>query len=76
MNKPMGDMSKTCNCVHHKIGPWMVILIGIVLILAAFDILTSMWVWLIVGVLLVVKGGTKLNASKCNCCNHDKMMKM
>jgi hypothetical protein len=76
MNKPMGDMSKTCNCTHHKIVPWAIILIGFVIFVSAFNLLTSMAQMIVIGLSLVVIGGTKLSAHKCNCCNADKRMKM
>jgi hypothetical protein len=77
MNKPvMGDASKTCNCTHHKIGPWALILAGVVVILGALNVLNSTWVMILIGVLLIVKGGVKIGGRQCNCCNRDKIMKM
>ena len=75
MGSSMGD-GKVCKCVHHKVVPWMIILIGLVVLLGAFNILTGMWQMILVGLFLVVIGGTKLNSHKCGCCNHEKPMKM
>ena len=72
MNKPM-EGGMTCKCPHHKMGPWMLILIGIVLLLGAFNILDGMVQMIIVGVALIVIGATKLGGANCKCCNHDKM---
>ena len=74
MGSSMGE-GKTCNCVHHKVVPWMIILIGIVVLLNAFSFmwLNSMMQMIIIGIALIVIGGTKLNGQNCKCCNHDKM---
>lgn len=66
---PMSGDKKICNCSHHKVIPWSIILIGVVLILNAIPgVLTPMWTGILVGVLLVIIGGTKLGSRKCKCC--------
>ena len=65
----MGDKPNVCNCPHHKVVPWMIVLIGIDIILGAFGILINgTWMWVIIGVLLVIIGGVKLSGRKCGCC--------
>ena len=63
-----GDMSKVCNCPHHKVVPFAIMLIGLVLILEAFSIFTGMWPTVIIGAMLVVIGVVKLKGRNCKCC--------
>lgn len=65
----MSGDKKVCNCPHHKVVPWAIILVGIDFILGGFGILNVMWMWIILGILLIIAGGTKLNSRKCGCCN-------
>lgn len=68
----MNQQGKTCNCPHHKVMPWGILLVGIAILLGALNILTSMAVQVAVAVILIIIGGFKLNGSKCGCCakNH------
>jgi hypothetical protein len=65
----MGDMSKVCNCPHHKVVPILIILIGLNVILSALGVYDLKWMAIIVGALLIVIGGTKIGGSKCGCCS-------
>ncbi len=64
-----GDGKKVCNCPHHKVIPWAIIVIGLVILLTGFNILTYMAETVVIGALLIVIGGTKLNSRKCTCCD-------
>jgi len=57
---------KVCNCAHHKIMPWCIILIGLSFLLLQLGILTAGAVSIIWPILLMVIGLEKL--VKCNCC--------
>jgi hypothetical protein len=65
---PASD-KKVCNCPHHKVGPWLIILIGVILLLGVLDILTYRGILAIVGILAIAIGITKLNGHKCGCCS-------
>ena len=71
MNPNMGgDMSKkVCNCPHHKVVPIMIIIIGLVILVGAFSMLTFQWASILIGVALIVIGGTKLGSRSCKCCS-------
>jgi hypothetical protein len=64
----MGDKPKVCNCPHHKVIPWMIILIGIDFILGSWVPFYAMWTWPVLGILLIIIGGVKLSSRKCGCC--------
>ncbi len=57
-----------CNCPHHMIIPAMIILIGVVALLGAFNILTSMWVSVLWPIFVIVIGVTKIKSRSCKCC--------
>lgn len=58
---------KVCHCSHHKIVPWMIILIGVTSILYVTKILPYMQMGIILGILLIIIGGAKLVDCKCGC---------
>jgi hypothetical protein len=70
MDMQMGGQGekKVCNCPHHSVMPWAIILIGVVIILAALNIFSMTTSWIIVGVLVVIAGFVKLMGRKCKCC--------
>ncbi len=60
---------KTCTCVHHKTGPALIIIIGIVLILSAFVTISLRIQALVYGVCIIVLGVTRIKGRTCGCCN-------
>lgn len=62
------QQGKTCNCPHHKVVPIAIVLIGLVVLLGTFQILSSMVVNTIWPILLIIIGGTKLKGKMCKCC--------
>jgi hypothetical protein len=58
---------KVCRCPHHKILPWMLILIGLDFLLGATNVLTMEFVSITWPILVIIIGGTKL--VRCNCCS-------
>jgi len=64
----MGGEGKVCNCPHHKVIPWLVILVGLDFLLGALSILTWWFVDVTWPILLIIGGGTMLGQSKCGCC--------
>ncbi len=63
-----GNNFKVCKCPHHSIKPWAMILIGVVIILAATQVLDMETSLIIIGALIIVKGFMKLMGRKCKCC--------
>ena len=57
---------KTCKCVHHKVMPWCIILIGLSFLLLQLNVLTAYAVGIIWPILLIIIGVKKL--MKCGCC--------
>ena len=57
-----------CGCMHHKMVPMMITLIGITFLLGALNILTAAAVSVIWPILLIVAGGTKMMGGGCKCC--------
>ena len=65
----MNPQAKVCNCPHHKVIPLSIILIGLAVLLGATSYLTGTTVNILVGILLIVIGGTKLKGRNCKCCS-------
>jgi len=63
-NNQMGD--KVCHCKHHKVMPWLIILIGLTFLLGNVGVFTVNAVNVIWPVLLVILGASKL----CRCCSN------
>jgi len=56
-----------CKCSHHKVIPWLVILIGLDFLLGATMVLTWTFVDITWPILLIIGGVVKL--VRCNCCS-------
>ncbi len=69
---PMGSSgeSKVCKCTHHKMGPIMMIFIGLVLLIGALNYLTFQWVTILVAAALIIMGAVKLGGHSCKCCGN------
>jgi hypothetical protein len=63
-----GGKKMTCNCVHHKIVPWCIVLIGLAALLGQLGWLSVMTVGVVWPVLLIVIGLVKVFSQKCGCC--------
>ena len=57
---------KVCKCMHHKLLPWGLVLIGLSFLLMQLNILSAYYVGIIWPILLIAIGVEKL--MKCNCC--------
>jgi len=66
-----GEMKagKTCSCTHHKVKPWLVILLGLDFFLGAVGVLTMGFVSITWPILLIIWGCTMF----CGCCRGGKM---
>ena len=56
---------KVCNCPHHKVLPWVVVLIGLDFLLGGLGVLAWNFVDITWPILLIIAGGTKLVGCKC-----------
>jgi energy-coupling factor transporter transmembrane protein EcfT len=63
-----GKMNGKCNCMHHKVVPLVIVLIGLAFLLQAFNVLTPMFVAIAWPVLVIIAGLTKLGGRSCKCC--------
>ena len=63
------ELSKKCACPCHKMLGIFFALIGILGLLAAFDVMTRRTAGIIGCVLLILAGLQTIFRSKCNCCN-------
>ncbi len=57
-----------CGCMHHKMGPLLIILIGLSFLLKALGMLDAGQVDMIWPILLILLGLTKLTKGMCKCC--------
>lgn len=61
----------SCRCPHHKLTPFLIVLVGLVFILRAIDYVTDGAAGIIWGVLIMCIGFQKLTRGKCKCeANH------
>jgi len=63
----MHGKGMVCNCPHHKVIPWLIILIGADFLLGAVNVLTWGFVNITWPILLIIGGVVKL--VRCNCCS-------
>lgn len=61
---------KVCYCPHHSVVSWCLIVMGVAVLLSAFNILTFMGLYVAVGILLIIIGIVKIGGRKCGCCNN------
>jgi len=54
-----------CKCPHHRVIPWLIILIGLDFFLGGINVLTWGFVDITWPILLIIAGGTKLVGCKC-----------
>ena len=62
------EQQKVCNCPHHKVAPWMMIIVGLAFVVYALGTINFMTMGLIVGIGLFLVGFTKLTGHSCKCC--------
>ena len=71
MMEDMNNQPKknVCPCPHHKVVPAAILIIGLAYLLESLGLgVTSMLRDIVLGLGLVVIGGTKLGENKCTCC--------
>jgi hypothetical protein len=68
--KPMtgGACGGKCGCMHHKMVPLMITLIGVLFLLRALSVLSAGLVDMLWPIALTLAGLVKLMGGKCKCC--------
>jgi uncharacterized membrane protein len=59
---------KHCGCLCHRMTGVFYVLIGIALLLEAFDVLKADLVWMVLGILVVLWGLQSIFSGYCKCC--------
>lgn len=57
-----------CSCPHHKVGPLVVTLIGLVFLLKNYDVVSASFATMTWPILLIVAGLSKMCKGMCKCC--------
>ncbi len=57
-----------CQCPHHQVIPFLVLLFGLLFLLSAYDVFTAGFVAVAWPVLVILAGLTKRFGRKCSCC--------
>ncbi len=58
-----------CKCMHHKMIPLAIVLIGLAFLLEAMNVLSASFVALAWPILLIVIGFMKMTKGTCKCCS-------
>lgn len=61
--------TKKCGCFCHKMTGVFVVLIGVALLLRAFDVLKADIVWMVLGIIVILAGLQHIFAGMCKCCD-------
>lgn len=67
----MQTNSRSCKCPHHKMGPVLIILLGLLWLLSALDVISLNIVSITLPVIIIVIGLMVLFRGDCPRCNHD-----
>lgn len=62
------NKGKVCQCHHHKAAPIAIIIIGIVVLLGAFNFFDFRTESILLGILAIFIGFTRFFERKCDCC--------
>lgn len=65
----MQEGMKSCPCPHHKVVPFLIVLIGLTFLLRALDVLSVSFVSVAWPILLILIGLNKLARGMCKCCS-------
>ena len=61
-------MTGSCNCMHHKMVPLFIVLIGLVFLLGTLGLVSMMFTAITWPVLLILIGLQKMLGGMCKCC--------
>lgn len=57
-----------CSCPHHKMIPFLMLLLGVLFLLLAFNLVTWRLASIVWPMLVIVGAVTKLAKGRCKCC--------
>jgi hypothetical protein len=60
---------KKCRCFCHKMDGLFYVVIGVIILLWAFDVIRANIFWIIVGAVVIVAGLQKIMGGFCKCCD-------
>lgn len=63
-----GMQGGMCGCPHHKVGPLLIVLIGITFLLGALGYVSAGAVAVTWPILLILIGAMKMSKGMCGCC--------
>jgi hypothetical protein len=58
-----------CRCLCHKMDGLFYVVIGVIILLWAFDMIRANIFWIIVGAVVIVAGLQKILGGLCKCCD-------
>ncbi len=58
-----------CRCMHHKMVPVYLILLGLLFLLTALDVISSDVTNIVWPIFIILIGLQKLLQNRCNCCS-------
>jgi hypothetical protein len=61
--------NKKCRCFCHKMDGLFYVVIGVIILLWAFDVIRANIFWIIVGAVVMVAGLQKILGGFCKCCD-------
>ncbi len=64
------NSAAACSCVHHKVVPVLIVLLGLTFLLQACNVLTVAFVTIAWPILVIVIGLVKLKSGSCRCYKH------
>lgn len=64
-----GHNGGKCGCMHHKVGPALITLIGLTFVLGNFNVITGATVGMVWPILLTLFGAGKMFGGMCTCCS-------
>jgi hypothetical protein len=68
MNPEVVGHGKTCGCMHHKMIPLLIVLIGVVFLLGNLGKISMETVSIIWPALVILAGLQKMFSGMCKCC--------
>jgi uncharacterized protein YqgC (DUF456 family) len=61
--------TQQCRCFCHKVPGILLVLIGVAILLGAFEVISSKLEWIAIGILVILLGLKKMCAGVCKCCD-------
>lgn len=59
--------ASSCRCIHHKVVPFLIIILGLELLLQTLGVLPPSMIGYVLPVILILIGLVKLKSGSCKC---------